>query len=269
MTAIRAWLGRVFPAPDGSGGNHTAVVWPGLADAELVPTARALAVPDTGFLLEIADRRVRLRTFSPVEELAQCVQTALAATVALDTPEGGIQLVTQGPGTELEVFREEGICWSSRPQQGRPDIESVGRPSWLPAAPDRAVRLGAARSRLYLSLDSAADVLVAAPTSAQVLRTCAAMDCQGVVLYHATSTSVRARVFTTSLAGGEDTATGGAVLGLGQLLAAAGMTGRLPVTQGPAEPDRQGTLWLRLDPDPSACLVGGVVVPLLAGVLAR
>lgn len=84
--ATPLWWGRVFV--DGvKGGNHTAILAPGSVPDPAV-SARRLGVPDTG-IIDASDKEgVSLRTYSPVEELAQCIQTSLAAIVALDLPSG-------------------------------------------------------------------------------------------------------------------------------------------------------------------------------------
>jgi predicted PhzF superfamily epimerase YddE/YHI9 len=98
-----------------------------------------------------------------------------------------------------------------------------------------------------------------------VVELCASVGHFGMVaVTQAGERAQRVRVFTTSLAGKEDSGTGDAVLGVGSLLARRGVAGPMPVTQGPGDPDRQGTLLLRIFSQGHLQL-GGEVVTLRRG----
>ncbi|MFJ8623762.1 PhzF family phenazine biosynthesis protein [Kitasatospora sp. NPDC093550] len=259
---------RVF-ASGTRGGNHTAIVLPGAPTADPAALAAALDVPDTGFVQEASADRVLLRTFSPVEELAQCVQTSLAAVVALGVPEGTAHRVRHLAGEELTVHREGPVVWA-RPATARPRPEETAWPDIVRADPDPdrpPVVLRQARSRLHLGCADAGQLAALDIAAPDVLALCEATGTNGLVLSAAEDGGRRrVRVFTTSLAGAEDSATGGAVLGLGQIEARHGVRGDLTVVQGPADPARQGHLRLRLA-GADEVLLGGEVLPLARGTL--
>ncbi len=269
--AARLWWCRVFVSGT-RGGNHTAVVLPGTTGtdpAALAALATALDVPDTGFVLEATAERAVLRTFSPVEELAHCVQTSLAAVVALGVAEGTTHRVRHLAGEELTVHREGPVVWA-RPGTARPRLEESAWPDLVRADPDPdrpPVVLRQARSRLHLGCADAGQLASLDIAARDVLALCEATGTNGLVLSAPGGGDARrVRVFTTSLAGSEDSATGGAVLGLGQIEAHHGVRGDLTVLQGPADPARQGHLRLRLA-GADDVLLGGEVLPLARGTL--
>ena len=253
------WIGRVF-LRSGHGGNYTGVVrGETVAPAAL---AAALGFPDTAFIGEHAGREVTVRTYSPHEELATCLQTSLAVPVALGAG-GGETWRVRHPAGPLEVRVEKGPaglrCWvTDTGTDGEPEPVS-DLPGWLRTA--RVSRLRQGRSRLYAQLPD----ITAVPASfgaADVLQACHAHACTAVVFYAPAGEAVRTRVFTTSLGGREDSATGGAAAGVGALLARDGRTGQVDVLQGPEDANRQGYLYLNLD---GRMEVGGDVQPLLSG----
>src|SRR5689334_6187500 len=104
------WFGRVFASGD-VGGNHTAVIRAAAAITDPAVMARALGVPDTGFVVSSEPGSIVLRTFSPFEELAQCLQTTLAAVVTLDAPMGVDWHSKHIGGEQLTVRREGHLVW--------------------------------------------------------------------------------------------------------------------------------------------------------------
>ncbi len=267
------WWGRVFGTAEGRGGNHTAVLPPGPAsapDADRAAIAAALDVPDTGFVLDDAFGTVLMRTFSPVEELAQCLQTSLAAVVALDLPEGVAHRVRHAEGEELRVYRQGPVCWARQDAGARPRLEPTPWPAFVAAdpAPDREpVIIRQARSRVHLGCADADRLDVLEIGAAEVLALCAATGTNGLVLSAPLRPGVlRVRVFTTSLAGAEDAATGGAVQGVGRIEAEHGVRGDLLAIQGPGAPERRSHLHLRLA-GPDAVELGGRVLSLARGTL--
>jgi predicted PhzF superfamily epimerase YddE/YHI9 len=217
---------------------------------------------------------VTLRTYTPVEEVAQCWQTSLAVPVALSAPEKTRWRVRHERGDELLVHREGSTCWARLAEPREPVTESSDWPTFAHAAPasdggPAAQVLREVRSRLYLRCADAAELAALELTPADVLRLCARSRTNGLVLSASQPDgTVRVRVFTTSLGGHEDSATGGAVLGVGLLAAGRGVRGNLVVRQGPPDPARQGYLRLRLDSD-TRVVLGGDVLPLMRGRLVQ
>jgi predicted PhzF superfamily epimerase YddE/YHI9 len=270
VTTVEAWWGRVF-AQGGPGGNHTVVVVPGRDIRDPAAVAARLAVPDTGFITSADAHHITLRTFSPVEELAQCLQTSLAALTALGVANGERRLVRHPRGEPLEVHREAGISWARETDPGVREQEPTGWPAFVAADPAigaEPVVLRQARSRAYLRLADDGQLLKLDIGATDVLELCHARDISGLVLSAVTAEGVlRVRVFTTSLSGREDNATGGAVLGAGRIAARDGLRGDVTVVQGPVEPDRQGHFALRLTSGGDV-LLGGSVETLIVGGLA-
>jgi predicted PhzF superfamily epimerase YddE/YHI9 len=263
-----AWLGRVFTDGD-RGGNHTVVVANGNNVADPAAMAARLGVPDTAFVISRDNEEIVLRTFSPVEELAQCLQTSLAVLTALDVPVGAPQLVRHEGAQPLVVVREQDLTWAHEASPADPELEEVAQPSCTPvelAPGTRPVVLRQARSRLHLRCADVDQLERLELASSDVSDLCTRLQISGIVLSASSSTEERVRVFTSSLSGAEDNATGGAVLGVGILAFDAGTRGDLSVRQGPADPDRQGLLRLRLRDD-GCVLLGGAVHSLMSGGL--
>ena len=231
---------------DNHSGNRTGVV----LDECTEPAALAgmLGFPDTAFVQEHTGHYAAVRTFSPYEELAQCLQTTLATPVALGAADGEAWQVQHPAGAldvQVERVAEGWISWTvDTDTTGEPEpIDDL--PDWLHAA--EVCRVPQARSRLYVRLPNVSTL----PTfdAADVRWVCHTHDCTAVVFFaEAADKSVRMRVFTMSLAGGEDIATGGAAAGVGALLAHRRRTGRINVIQGPDKPVTQGHLLLVLGP---------------------
>lgn len=255
----RLWVGRVF-VRDGIGGNHTGVVLD--ACAEPAALATALGFPDTAFVGRHTGRFAAVRTFSPQEELVQCLQTTLATPVALGASDGETWQVRHPVGAlDVQVERVAGgwLCWAVDTDTAGEPVRVEDLPGWLRGTDVHRVPQG--RSRLYARVRDVG----ALPTfdAADVREVCRAHDCTAVVFFaEAAEGSVRTRVFTTSLGGREDAATGGAAAGVGVLLAREHRTGRFEIVQGPAEPAMQGHLLLSLDRQRH---VGGRVLTLLTG----
>jgi predicted PhzF superfamily epimerase YddE/YHI9 len=264
-----AWWGRVF-SRGVSGGNHTVVVLPGTPVADPAATAAALGVPDTAFVTALDSGSVVLRTFSPVEELAQCLQTSLAVLTALDVPDRVPWRVRHEGGEQLVVHREGPVSWARHEVAGPPGLEETEWPGFAgvkPVATARAVILRQARSRIHLRCADAGRLAAARIRAEDVLQLCSRTRTGGLVLSAPEGPGEwRVRVFTTSLAGAEDSATGGAVLGVGTLEALDGLRGDVQVRQGPPEAARQGHLRLRVGDD-GHVLLGGTVMSLLHGKL--
>lgn len=260
------WAGRVF-SRDGVGGNATGLVDSDVPAAERQGMASQLGFPDTAFVVaRVADAsgrpRVMLRTHSPVEEITLCIQTSLAAPVALGARAGEVWQVDHVGGS-LSVRVDEGpVVWAS-------PLESEGPlpPRKVVTLPRRlADRLGTATGTVVRSARPRLYVLDLAPRQLElfsiapddVVALCADLRVNGLVLAAWTARAeLRVRVFTTSLAGREDAATGGAVLEAGRLLRDAGAPETVHVTQGSG--DDRGYLRLRLPAVPDPVEVGSEV----------
>lgn len=261
------WWGRVF-ARGTTGGNHTVVVPLGRPVANPAAAAAALGVPDTAFITSFGPGRVVLRTFSPVEEIGQCLQTSLAVLTALDVPDRTPWHVRHERGEQLVVHREGPVTWARQEDAGPPELEEAEWPDFVrvdPALASRPVIIRQARSRIHLRCADAGQLAEATVHARDVVDLCARTRTNGLVLSAPVGTDEwRVRVFTTSLSGAEDSATGGAVQGVGVLAALDGTRGDIRVCQGPRDPARQGHLLLRVEDD-GTVLLGGEVMTLLYG----
>lgn len=129
---------------------------------------------------------------------------------------------------------------------------------------------GTGRRRVFLpvplaeeldSIDIAPDV---------VLNICRSLKINGVVLFARLNASrLRCRVFTTSLGGHEDAATGGAVLGLSDYdrCFKLGLENVIQVDQGRLGAANRGTFFLRREMDAGPVWLGGRADVLVSGCL--
>ncbi|AKC38481.1 Predicted epimerase, PhzC/PhzF homolog [Mycolicibacterium phlei] len=257
------WWGRVFV--DGVvGGNHTVVLNPGAVTDPAV-AAQRLGVPDTAVVVSSDERGVLLRTFSPVEELGQCVQTSLASIVALDLPSGRSHDVRHLTTEPLQVEREGDLVWA---HSGSTDADSHEEasttPRWLVEQIGHAdaVRVGGTRPRLLVRCDDINALSGAVVPAVAVRNLCTESRLNGLVIFGVHEAGVRVRVFTTSLAGAEDTATGGAVMSVASLLRREGVRAEIAVRQGGTDLTQHGHLRLRID---DRIALGGAVLTLARG----
>lgn len=260
--SLDIWHARVFGL-GGRGGNETAIVSPAPAEvADMQAIATELGVPDTAFVLALAPGRIDLRTFSPHGEVALCIQTSLAATVAAAAPFGEQWSVRHPGGGAKLIVRREDWAGTDRVWARLPGDRGVPEP--LPALSLRlgaeAVRLGGARPRIAIEVPTAAALRQLAPTPAEVLGVCAEEGVEGLVFFTVSEPGAQVRVFTTSLAGAEDSGTGGAVAGIGRLLIGRRPAGQIAVVQRPGDPDREGHMTLSIGG--SAVELGAEVEPL-------
>lgn len=246
-------------------GNPTGVVlWSGGEDAARQQRLAAdLGLPDTVFLTPLEPQRWRARFFSPSEPLTLCVQASLAAhsvlrpggvgePVLLDTPAGTVRVrsLAEGPS---------GVSWLEFPRDSvkpRPSVVSVAQGLGLPLrGVVRETVIDSGRVRVFCELADREELEAVDVAPPVVMRYCRAERVNGVCFFARTGPeSVAMRVFTTSLDGGEDAATGGAVLGLAGLLKTAGS---VQVSQGRGPFHRRGHLLLRDDPRQDFIAVGG------------
>lgn len=258
-------------------GNPTGVVlWTGPEDAARQQRLAAdLGLPDTVFLTPVEPRRWRARFFSPAEPLTLCVQASLAAHAVLR--EGGAvdPLVLDTPAGPVRVRALEGgpadVSWMEFPRasvKARPSVAPVreGLGLALPGLVRESV-IDSGRVRLFCELSDLGVLEALEPPPPTVLRYCRTERISGVCFFVRTGPdAVALRVFTTSLDGGEDAATGGAVLGLAALLPG---VGSVQVSQGRRPFHQRGHLLLRDDPRNDFIAVGGATRRIAVGRLAE
>jgi predicted PhzF superfamily epimerase YddE/YHI9 len=260
MTGI--WIGRVFGRAD-LGGNHVAVV----TQSEPAPRQRSrmLDFRNVTFVTKRHDMSVYLRTFTPHEELALCVTASLATPVALGAlpgeswqveHSGGVFTVSASGTTDIPV------CWITNPSEPamRPPATL---PKWVPPHLC-AWRLGQTRSRLYVSVEDADDLVLPDPVELRAL--CTDNDCRGAVFFSDDGRTVRSREFSVA-DDAELIATGGAAQGIGWLLHRQGRVTDTEIVQGPGRPASRGHTLLRFSAHGPE--VGGQVLPLVEGQLAK
>lgn len=262
--STRGWWGRVFGNGE-IGGNHTVIITDADNDVDEFALARRLRVPDTGFARLIGPRSIELATYSPIEELAQCIQTSLAAVVALDAAEGEQWRVRHRLSDPLTLVRYDNVVWAEHWIDADCQIERIEMPGFLNnASLSGSMILRQLRSRVYVECEDSNYLETMTVNASEVLGLCRSYGVNGLVLSARQGDVLRVRVFTSSLGGSEDAATGGAVLGLGQILAIRGTYGEVSVVQGPRNPESQGHFRLRVD-GPTQIHLGGQVSSLLAG----
>lgn len=221
---------------EGAAGSATGVVV--LADQPDPSAAQAFAtrlgVSDTVFLWPHG-RRWNARFFSTLEELAVCYQALLAAAAVVGAPRSEFICGHDGSARQrvLLVAREADHWWVRTPASAVARHGSVLTPFGLGEVIDTG------RARVYLRVESVGfETLQWSATEA--LEWLRAHSLSGLCLVDAaTPTRPRLRVFTTSLGGAEDVATGGAVVALPDFL---GVSTRLQVEQGLGAPSRRGRL---------------------------
>ena len=255
------WPARVFGL-GGRGGNETAIVSPAPAAAsDMQAIATELGVPDTAFVLALEPGELTLRTFSPRGEVALCIQTSLAAAVAAAAPLEEEWTVRHAAGGEVRVRRED---WAGTDRVWARFARLPEAPEPLPGLSLRlgseAVRMGGERPRIAVEVPTAAALAKLAPTPAEVLGVCEEEGVYGLVFYVLSEHGAQVRVFTTSLAGAEDSGTGGAVAGVGRLLIERLRERQLHVVQRPGNPDLEGHMTLRFGAD--SLELGAEVEPL-------
>lgn len=269
------WWVNAFVGPE-AGGNSTCVVLEELEcpAAERASIARSLRAPDTAFLSRTPGGGWAVRFFSPEEgEMTFCGQALVAAhavlralgvarrdqPLAISTSIGAVS--TKGDPAEPDV------SWFAV----APDsIRIVGKPNLanlVPLAPGaEAVIVDSGRARLYRQVERWEDLAALAVEPAAVLRLCSDLQVKGVCFHARTSgPTVALRVFTISLAGGEDAATGGAVLGLSALLPPGDWT----IEQGHGRALNRGLLRLHAPSGRAEVAVGGAAEIVARGTLSQ
>lgn len=276
------YFATVFGAPD-CVGNPTAVVL-GEPAAPHQEIAARLGTPDTVFITPEKGRAGwATRVFSPGMELTMCFQGILAADAALRLTSGedakdtvfNTQVGPVQAGDVPDV--RDGFRWVKFPKermQKLPPVVSLEEFARAHGAVARDVScLSTGRVRAYGRLRSVEelDELVLPPQ--EVLRFCVRQRVDGLCFVALAADHVRIRVFTTSLDGNEDIATGGAVCGLAMYLE---MLGDAPPTQpywtvrqGSGSARRRGKLYLWAEGAAPYIAVGGNVLMTARGLLSQ
>jgi predicted PhzF superfamily epimerase YddE/YHI9 len=282
------WQLAVFCAA-GAVGNPTGVVFPGpgLGPEDYLRLAAWLGYPDTVFLRPGPDlSHWRAHSFSPAGELSFCIQTLLAAdavirrkwprlikeTLSLTTP-SRLATVERLPGTMPALGWVKISQAEIRVRPGGPPLHSIFRMDLKGEFPELIIDSG--RSRVYRRLPHLSDLEEVWLPPDQVLAYCQDSQVHGICLFSLMGHRTMAtRVFTTSLDGREDVATGGAVLGLLAYLARQdpGITRGgdfWTIHQGQGPPHRRGTLFIKELPEEQAVAVGGLTRVVAQGVLVK
>ncbi len=267
------WLANAFVG-DGALGNSTGLVLSSapLPAAECERIARTVRAPETVFLSPLDGGGHRARFYAPLEgEMAFCGQALIAADEVLRA-RGGAPEVTRlelatGP---VEVRRDAGapaVAWFHVPEisvRVRPPVAPLGAHFALPgSAPEQVVDSG--RTRVFRELPDEAALAAVALPAPEVLAFCRSEKLSGICLWARTPAGLSLRVFTVSLAGGEDTSTGGAVAGLAAVLGPS--EGTIEIRQGHGSPLTRGALSLRSRTPEGTIAVGGRVQLVARGEL--
>jgi PhzF family phenazine biosynthesis protein len=269
------WWVNAFVGP-AAGGNSTCVVLEEFecSAVERAEIARSLRAPDTAFLSRTPSGGWTVRFFSPEEgEMTFCGQALVAAHAVLRglgtaRREQPLDLSTAvGVVSTMGDPVEPDVSWFA---VARDKVRVVGAPDParslpLDAGPE-AVIVDSGRARLYRPLLQSEALASIAIEPDVVLRVCAELQVKGLCFYARTSGRTAAlRVFTVSLAGGEDAATGGAVLGLSALLPPGDWT----IEQGHGRVLNRGLLRLHAPSGSAEVAVGGAAEIVARGTLVQ
>jgi len=257
-------------------GNSTCVVLEEVegSAAERTEIARSLRAPDTAFLSRTPSGGWAVRFFSPEEgEMAFCGQALVAAHAVLRAMGVARREQPFDFSTTVGVVSTKGdpvdpdLSWF---EVARDKVRVVGKPDperSLPLSPGaEAVIVDSGRARLYRPLLPSADLSSIAIEPNDVLRVCSEFQVKGICFYaRSRGPKVALRVFTVSLAGHEDAATGGSVLGLSALLPAGDWT----IEQGHGRALNRGLLRLHAPEGSAAIAVGGAAEIVARGTLVE
>lgn len=275
------WLARVF-FHENIAGNLTGIIF---SDSPVTPEscqalAHRICLPDTAFIWPSVGEVPMHRTFSPHEELRFCTQTLLAAAAVnatifdsnksarfeYDTAEGPVTVLTEG----------DGLWWVNAipdPAQTLIDLSVLHRLGISDEYIGGTVCIaGIARRRLYIPLHSTEELYKLRLSPSDVISTCVELGINGICLFVVLrSDHIALRVFTTSLAGSEDAATGGAALGLISYDQhySLGLSETIRVDQGHIESFQRGCLYVQQSRKSGQVRLGGFVDVLSNGSLVN
>jgi PhzF family phenazine biosynthesis protein len=211
---------------DSARGSPTGVVFPGrdLISDQYQAVASSLGYPDTVFLTPSPGNSDWLaRSFSPAQELSLCTQALMAGFRVLprrNAITSATHILFRTPSGPIEVSElipdRKDVAWLVGPYQvldRRVSKSPLAAIEALASAEEILIDTG--RTRLFQELPDADRLSALALRPTQVMDYCAKEEIHGICLFaHTGEREIRMRVFTTSLDGGEDIATGGAVMGL-------------------------------------------------------
>ncbi|TQR35965.1 PhzF family phenazine biosynthesis protein [Lysinibacillus sphaericus] len=267
------WLARVFYDEDISG-NLTGVV---KLESDIgIETSQGIAtrlqLPDTAFIWN--NKTMQHRTFSPYEELKFCTQTLLAsAAVQYGQSIGFARFQYETAVGIVSVFTEgDGFWWiDSNPDLVIPYSDIHGLTQLGISREVLAGKVcigGVGRRRLYIPLATEDDLYSIRLIPSKVMHICTELGITGISFFvKLRSDYVLLRVFTTSLAGNEDAATGGAALGLigYDQYCSFGLSSNVRVDQGHIESSSRGCIYLQQDSKSGRTFLGAKVEVLAEG----
>jgi len=242
--------------------------------------ARQLGLPDTGFLNQsISDVSWTLESYSPVEPMKFCIQTLLSSAAVQKRIAPDISVRSFATKMGAYVVEEDGFepnVWWVNAEVPSATVASEGLVSSLSelgfsaeVLRNTAAISGIGRRRIYLKLDSEDELERISLSAREVNLWCKKNDLTAICLFFVCSKeSIRFRVFTTSLSGEEDVATGGAALGLLSVDSALGviLSDRVVVNQGRGDSLFRGEILLKRANDRIPAKIGGLVQILTEGV---
>ena len=269
------WLARVF-YNDGISGNLTGVIQ---LESEVEKEqgqsiATRLQLPDTAFIW--GNQSIQHRTFSPYEELTFCTQTLFAsAAVQYGQSIGFARFQYETAAGTASVFTQgDGFWWiDASPDLVRPYLNlAVLKKFGIPegALAGEICIGGVGRQRLYIPLATADDLYSIHLIPEMVMQVCTELGIAGISIFAKISSDyILLRVFTTSLAGNEDAATGGAALGLigYNQYCSYGLSSTVRVDQGHRESTGRGCIYIKKNLENSCTLLGAKVDVLTEGTI--
>ncbi|HEY6881524.1 MAG TPA: PhzF family phenazine biosynthesis protein [Polyangiales bacterium] len=217
---MNAYVATVFGAPAGIG-SLTGVV---RSDAEVEPQraqqiAAKLGFPDTVFVWPTESGHWAARFYSPVEPLTVCYQALIAAACVLEKPLSAFAL--RDRTLSVEVTGEMG--WVLTPAT---EVVRKGVCTGPQGLASEVIDTGRARAYARVPTDVFERFSLPAEDAQAWL---ASQRLSGFCLVCMDGPQIRLRVFTSSLSGREDMATGGAAAALPAFLA---LPGPFVVQQG-------------------------------------
>jgi predicted PhzF superfamily epimerase YddE/YHI9 len=187
--------------------------------------ARALRMPDTAFVAPEPTGVWKVHFFSPHEgEMAFCGQGSIAADAVLRraglvASDRSIRLLTASGPVLTRFDAERAVSSFELPRDGVRVLPTQVELQGLSGMQTPVTLIDSGRTRAFQRIMDERHLRELSLSAPSVLALCRAHSLSGVCFYSVVAPlHVRLRVFTVSLAGGEDVATGGAVAALSCLL---------------------------------------------------
>ncbi|WP_167397358.1 PhzF family phenazine biosynthesis protein [Lysinibacillus mangiferihumi] len=268
-------MARVF-YNEGISGNLTGVVQleKDIGDIASKKMATRLQLPDTAFIWK--ENSMKHRTYSPYEELEFCTQTLLATGAVQKIQSKNLERFEfEGATGLISVFTQGDDIWwiEQTPGEISPyyNYDVLNELSISKNILGGMLGVGGnGRKRLYIPINSEENLYIVHLKPSLVMNICQRMGINGIVLFvKKDQSNVLLRVFTTSLAGNEDAATGGAALGLlgyNQLFSF-GLSNNIRVDQGHIDSSSRGCIYLKNDVENNQNLIGSKVDVLIEGLI--